>query len=268
MPKELPAALTSYDLLKTLAVVLMIVDHIGYYFFPFESEFRVAGRWCVPIWFFLIGYANSRDLGWKLWLGAVVLIVANLIVGMPVFPLNILATMILLRLVIDGVGHPSLSSMSIMLGWGFIAIALAIYSEVLWEYGTLALPFALFGYMCRHRDKITSSNDALVIQALVAVISFVIVQAISFKFSVEDVWGMAAGVVIVTVILYFFRPHTFTAASSKLPAGVVVPLQFFGRYTLEIYVLHLILFKVVSVALGIQPFTWFEPSFFYTLPAP
>jgi hypothetical protein len=30
--KDLPATLTSYDILKAVAVVLMVVDHIGAYY--------------------------------------------------------------------------------------------------------------------------------------------------------------------------------------------------------------------------------------------
>ncbi len=49
MNKILPRDLTSYDLLKTLAVILMIIDHVGHHFFPDEMWFRVVGRLCVPI---------------------------------------------------------------------------------------------------------------------------------------------------------------------------------------------------------------------------
>ena len=65
--KTLSSYLTSYDLLKTLALVLMVIDHIGYFFYPEEMWWRVLGRLSVPIWFFLIGYANARDC-FGLWL--------------------------------------------------------------------------------------------------------------------------------------------------------------------------------------------------------
>src|SRR5690606_10698014 len=96
-------SLTSYDLIKAAAVLLMIVDHVGYYFFPDQDWFRVFGRMCVPIWFFLIGYARSRDLSLPLWIGLAALVVANMIAGMSIFPLNVLGTMILVRLVLDRV---------------------------------------------------------------------------------------------------------------------------------------------------------------------
>ena len=49
MAKQLPANITSYDLFKALALVLMLADHIGYYFYDDVDWWRVAGRICVPI---------------------------------------------------------------------------------------------------------------------------------------------------------------------------------------------------------------------------
>ena len=44
MPKVLPRELTSYDFLKTFAVVFMVIDHAGFFFFPDNDWMRVAGR--------------------------------------------------------------------------------------------------------------------------------------------------------------------------------------------------------------------------------
>ena len=66
--QSLPKELTSYDLLKSLAVILMICDHIGYFFFPEEMWFRTLGRLCLPIWFFLIGYARGDEVSKLFWI--------------------------------------------------------------------------------------------------------------------------------------------------------------------------------------------------------
>ena len=68
--KTLPSSITSYDILKTFAVLTMIIDHIGLYFFPDEMWWRVIGRLSFPVWLFLIGYAQSRDIPKLLILGA------------------------------------------------------------------------------------------------------------------------------------------------------------------------------------------------------
>ena len=53
---------SSYDFIKFVAVVLMVIDHIGYYFFPYDLMWRSFGRMCVPIWLFLAGYAKPSDV--------------------------------------------------------------------------------------------------------------------------------------------------------------------------------------------------------------
>src|SRR5687768_12599522 len=110
MKKTLPKDITSYDLWKTFAVIFMVFDHVGFYFHPDEMGWRIAGRLCVPVWFFLIGYARSRDIGPRLWLGAGILVVANAVAGMAVLPLNILATMIIIRISIDAIMDRALVS--------------------------------------------------------------------------------------------------------------------------------------------------------------
>ena len=80
--KTLSRNITSYDMLKTAAVVLMIIDHIGYFFFPEMPIFRALGRLCVPIWMFLVGYARTREISRELWIGGVILAVSKMAVGL------------------------------------------------------------------------------------------------------------------------------------------------------------------------------------------
>lgn len=52
------------DLLKMLALLTMLVDHIGYMFFPGEMMFRIIGRLAFPIFAYqiAIGYARTSNL--------------------------------------------------------------------------------------------------------------------------------------------------------------------------------------------------------------
>jgi len=58
------------DWLKTTAIILVVVDHIGYFFIEDEGWWSVFGRLAAPSFFFLLGYAQTRTvpLHW-LWLG-------------------------------------------------------------------------------------------------------------------------------------------------------------------------------------------------------
>ncbi len=137
--------LTSYDLLKSFAVLLMLVDHVGYYFAPDEAWLRVAGRFCVPVWFFLIGYARSRDLSPRLWVGAAILVIASGVTGMGFFPFNMLVTIIILRLGLDAVMAGTQQSRQALWQIGVLFLALTFITAYAFEYGTLAFVMAMFG---------------------------------------------------------------------------------------------------------------------------
>src|SRR5262245_8563877 len=92
--------LTSYDLLKALAIVLTVLYHLGYYFFPDQYWLFVPGV-LIPIWFFLIGYAKSRQIPFFWIVAGLLLMVARVAFGGSILPLNILLFFIAIRLIID-----------------------------------------------------------------------------------------------------------------------------------------------------------------------
>ena len=49
-----------YDRLKVLAVITMIIDHLGYYIFPEDLYLRLIGRIAFPIFLFLVGFYSNR----------------------------------------------------------------------------------------------------------------------------------------------------------------------------------------------------------------
>lgn len=265
MTKTLPREITSYDLLKAAAVVLMIADHAGYFFFPEDNWWRVAGRMCVPVWFFFIGYAKSRDLGPKLWIGAAILVGANFIAGMSVIPFNILATMIIVRLLIDGVARRAFRSESFL--WPLMALMFLLIVPTMFvtEYGTQGLILALFGYAVRHRDALQASGISVQRYGLAAYFAFIVPQFFFFGFTPDEFLVMGLGVLAVMALLYNFRPLEFPKLTAALPRVAVWLLHTGGRRTAEIYVLHLLLFKFMALWLqperfGLFDWEWFSPT--------
>lgn len=57
-----------YDWLKVLAVVTMVIDHIGYYLFSDILGLRLIGRIAFPIFLFLVGLNGSFRWRWSLFL--------------------------------------------------------------------------------------------------------------------------------------------------------------------------------------------------------
>ncbi len=258
MSKALPKELTSYDLLKTVAIILMVVDHIGYYFFPEENWWRVFGRLCVPIWFFLIGYARSRDLGPKMWIGGLILVAGNVVAGLSIFPLNILGTMIAVRLLIDPVMKRALRQVSHLWGIAVLLTLLILPTVGITEYGTQALLTAMFGYLVRHQGEIDEAHKFVPPYFMFALISFVIVQFVMFLFNDAQVIVLSLGLLVVMGVLYFFKPVTYPRLTKALPGPFVKLVQLTGRRTLEFYVLHLLLFKGLGMWLDPERFSFMD----------
>lgn len=251
--KTLPLALTSYDLLKSFAVIIMIIDHIGYYFYPDDLWWRAVGRIGFPIWFFLVGYARGRDLPVKLLIGAGVLTLANFLSGMAIFPLNALVTIALIRITIDPVMKWLMRSKSALWEGSAVLFVLVLPTHIFTEYGTQALITAIFGYMVRHREEI--NDEKLITHYMIfALLTFIALQFVMFGFSPLQMAVMALGTVAVRTLLYFFSLKTYPALTEHIPSVACTLLQFCGRRTLEIYIVHLLIFKALAVYLGVEGF--------------
>lgn len=261
MQKQLPYNLTIYDFFKTAAVILMLVDHFGYYFYPDETWFRVFGRLCVPIWFFLIGYARSRDLSAKLWIGGIILVAANIPTGQFILPLNILFTMIFVRLILDHIMVHVIKGPNEFWAINIMLLLLALPSFIITEYGTQAVIMAMYGWFIRHRDNENVPDNMLVQHTAFALISFVLIQGFLFGMGQAQFMVLQIGILAVMGVLFFFKPVEFPKLTKAMPAPALWFFKIGGRRTLEIYVFHLVLFKALAVEFG--RFAWFEWTWFF-----
>jgi len=151
--KTLPADITSYDLFKLFAVLTMVIDHFGIYFFPDELWWRTIGRLSFPIWLFLVGYARSRDISPRLIGGAAIVFASNIFAGMGLIPLSILVTIIVVRLALDPLMKIlSKSPQHLWIGSAALLVV-ALPSFIVFEFGALAFIFAVFGYLVRHQKS-------------------------------------------------------------------------------------------------------------------
>lgn len=266
--------LTTFDLLKTFAVIFMIIDHVGFYFLtPAIGAgagdphlwLRAVGRWCVPIWFFLIGYGRSGAIPLSLMIGAGILTAMNFITGMFLFPLNALISMMIIRLVIPYVVRFAFASREgmggtiIMIGMGYFI------TNDLFEYGTVGVLMAMMGYMVREwRDRtnfiVRFNQRTLKIGAAVAVAAVILSQYYVFQFDMAQGVVMAIGMAVVFAILFMVRPTIYPLLSNNLFIVFKSIIQLGGRRTMEIYVIHLMAFKVTALVfgLGYPIYGWFD----------
>lgn len=248
--KNLPSDLTSYDCLKSLAVILMVVDHVGMYIMPDQTWWKTASS-SVPIWFFFVGYANSKNLTPPIWIGAAMLVVSSMVLGFGLLPLSILVTIILSRFLIDRIMAFSLESRRNLLIVCGSCVLFWLPSRELFEYGTLAFLIAMYGWLIRHQDE---SED---IKALVSpFMSFVMIAFIAGHFLGLNFTEHAQKIVFavstisIFIITSMFKNATFPNAREKLTGAGVATLQIMGRYSLYLYVGHVVLFQIIAVIIG------------------
>lgn len=262
MSKVLSPSLTTLDFLKAAALILMVVDHLGFYFFldrphfPGDPHlwFRAVGRWCVPIWFFLIGYARSRDLSPPIWIWGGALVGVQVILGGYVLPLNILFTMILIRLMIDHVARVALRD---LFSLGTVVLVLTVFSfssSELFEYGTLGFVLALIGYVARHRGEAYGllafrHVDVLLMGAGLSI--FVLTERLYFSFSEPQFLVMLAGCTAAVMACLYLPKREWPGLTVRMPRLLVFLLQFCGRRTMELYVIHISLFMLISLLFGV-----------------
>lgn len=258
MTKILPRTLTTHDLLKTLALVTMISDHIGHYFFPEYVWLRVVGRFSAPVWFFLIGYADTRRVPWDWWAGAFIVALSRIVTGQFIFPLNTLFALAAARLMIDGIMARALKDGQSLWGMALLMFFLVLPTMALFEYGTAGLLFTMLGFLRRHGGRM---GVPTLHQAAFAVIAAAVMLLLDFLM----LWGLAAGPSVVliggslglTALLFVFRPAPLLRVTTALGplAGV---LRFTGRHTLEIYVIHLVAFSGLASLLWPRRFGFMD----------
>lgn len=252
MIKVLPKELTSYDLLKALAIVLMVIDHVGHHFYPDEMWLRILGRLCVPIWFFLAGYARTTELPIRLWVGGLIVVASAIVAGQFLLPLNILFSILVVRFARQTlVGH-SLHSPDALRGMYLILLFLTFPTAILFEYGTISMLFVLMGYIVRNKEEVYERVEAQYVKIFIVVsfLSFFFIEGVNLPaVSSVQAFVMFFGFVGVGLTLWNFRAVVYVDAAHHMAPSLIKVIQFMGRRTLEIYVVHIIVFRAVCMVL-------------------
>ncbi|PCI00179.1 MAG: hypothetical protein COB76_04060 [Alphaproteobacteria bacterium] len=254
--KTLPTGVTTLDLIKTFAVICMILDHVGFYFFPEAPWFRVVGRLGgAPIWFFLVGYASSRDIPKTWMIGALALAVTDFALMGSVFSMNVLVTLIFLRLLIDPVMVFVMKSRYLFWLSAIILAFCFITTNMIVEYGTLAVLCGIFGYITKNRRKIERftffTKTDYKILSVVVLLSCSLLQSSAFGFSFAQSVAAFVALAGMTALLSQLKVETIPQITGTAKTAF---LQFCGRQSLEIYVVHLLVFKIAFWGLFITGF--------------
>jgi hypothetical protein len=242
-----PTLVTTTDWWKLAAIVVMLVDHVGYYFDTDQDWWRVVGRATAPIFFFLVGFARSRSVPWT-WLafGALLTLIDVLKEDDPAnWTVNILISFALVRWALPGIeAFLGESRLRLVLLLGLLAALVPLVGDRI-EYGTEGWLWALFGLFQRRAveggtaDAASTRNAVAALAALV----YLVTERSDFGFGLAETFALAAIVGVETVLLAGFRREV---SRRQPPAALAPVIGFLGRHTLELYALHLLVFEAVT----------------------
>lgn len=232
--------LNSHDVLKFSAIVLMVIDHVGAYLLPDISELRLIGRFAMPLFLFLVGYSLHYQWKWSLLLWACVLLAGSLSAGYPLLSFNILFSILLTRLFLRKISRwPSFEK---NLPAVFIAcIIWYIPTSILFDYGSANFLFGLCGYMVA--SNIHPQKTQLLI--LLTVCFHTLTQAVDHGFSWPQSAWVWVGLLLVGLLMRSYQLRRYPATHPVL----ATPAMFISRYSLEIYAIHLVIFKWIATLL-------------------
>jgi peptidoglycan/LPS O-acetylase OafA/YrhL len=243
---RLPAPpVTTTDALKAFALLLILVDHIGHFLADDWPILRVVGRLGVPIFFFLIGFARTRDIPWR-WLALGMLLTGVdylWLGGLEDVQLNILFNFALIRLALPLVERfLDRNPVRLAILMGAMALLMPLVNPWL-EYGAEGWLFAVLGLM--HRRAIADGSLTMLrdLAGLIAFSLYAVVERQDYSFGPLNTALLVLGLAGIAMILRDFQRGD---SIFQPPSGLRRALRFCGRHSLEIYAAQIVLLAALG----------------------
>ena len=266
-PTGAPCAVDNTDWLKAAAIVLVSVDHYGYFFVENNLWWSAFGRLAAPPFFFLMGYAQTRTvpLRW-IGLGIILTVLDSWNAQWAWVAPNILLSFALIRL-----ARPHVEAVLKRYNWAALAIivlallAMLPMAKQLVDYGAEGWLWALLG-LCQRRyaDARSTGADCAVpgsarpayaamtneglmrlAACFVAAVVYVWQEQTEYAFPQPHLAVFVLGVGVLSLILCLFQRGP---SRIQPPPALAAPLRFIGRHTLEIYAIQLAASELIALA--------------------
>jgi hypothetical protein len=247
-----PPPVDNTDWLKAAAIILVLVDHFGYFFVEDDLWWAAFGRFAAPVFFFLVGYAKSRSvpLHW-IGLGIILTVLDSWNADWTWVAPNILLSFALIRL-----ARPRVEALVNSRPWAAYALLLPVLLVLLpvagqmADYGAEGWLWALFGiYHRQYADAkaVTVAGGAIdgavqragpvrLLACVIAAVIYVWQEQKEFAFPEVQLTVVIVGVAIMALSMCLFLRG---ASRIQPPEFISGPLRFVGRHTLEIYAVQL-----------------------------
>jgi hypothetical protein len=212
----------SIDAWRFFAIITMIIDHIGLFFFPEQLSFRVFGRLSAPIWLYLAGRHFDSKISPKLWVYAVLLVPIIYYLYNQTILVNMLFSLIIAKLFIrlahkTNLAHKAHFSAVLFLGFAFMFISLPVF-----EYGSVGLLFAYAGYLAK-TNKLSPW--------------FLLGSGAVYIFSQQVILPWDS--VYMLALVFCLAPMLIALSKFKVTPTKAPKILLISRYSLDIYFWHL-----------------------------
>lgn len=223
----------THDIIKIVAILLMLVDHVGLYLFDNNITMRMFGRGAAPLFYFLIGYSGKLNCKKRLYFYGFILSLTGIFYFEKTFWFNILYTFILAHIIMQY--FPAKKTPL----WGLLSIFIVLFMCHFFtisyiEYGTSGILITLCANWIKEEVPL-----ATFLMTLVLAIHFMW-QALGFD--LLSTFYHALGISVIAVLSW----HLFTnyrLMDIPCPKGLKIPALFISRYSLDIYFLHYVLLQ-------------------------
>lgn len=234
----------SYDLLKVIAIITMIIDHIGLFFYQDISLLRVIGRVSYPLFAFCIGYNQKYKLDNTLVMLAVILCLTHIIIwpslgGMvkkSILNSSILPSIIITRILLNYTSH--LIKPNTMYLWAFVLWFFASMSSSFLQYGTAGIILTICGYLSASLKNSKEYRIFLYIN---------LILYLGFEYALFRINLFGLSILIFEFFILARALKDFSIKPIAISKTFEKTLLLTSRYALIIYFIHLQIFKMIYV---------------------
>ena len=228
--------LNNYDILKNIAFFTMIIDHIGYYFFPYIPLLRAIGRISMLIFSVLHGISCNKQNN-NILLFAIITAIMQIYLENTLLPLNILFNFYLsyyITNIIEEYYNKHNFYFYILL---LLLLPITIFSGFFFEYG-LILSFLMLCGKIFKKDKKTKKD--IIITIIIFLLHF-IYQYLCFNFNIK-----CTIITILLYILFYIFIYNFKIKKLNFDNKFLV---FISKFSLQLYFIHLLIFIIIHKCL-------------------
>ncbi len=221
----------SHDLLKSLAIVLMVIDHLGAFVFTDQAWMRIVGRGAAPLFFFLVGYFPPKAATNSLVVFGIILTMQNYYLKGRLF-VNILLNFVLIKGFLSLLHERYLEGDQLR-STVLLLLLLNPFAYGYIEYGTSGLLFALSARL------IVAKNPMGTTYLIVALCNHFFIEYIAFAhqmtFGNDLLFAFTFSWISYFLVFYKLRDW-------QTPMGTRSVIMLLSRYSLAIYFWHVLLY--------------------------